>query len=589
MRLGSRSLLLVLLAGMVPASSSSAARQAGPDAPHVVYSTYLGTSNFEGVADIAVASDGSIVLLLSSQPNSTVMRLSADGKTVLGQRTIRGGVAGAMALGPDGAIYVVGQAQDGLLETVRPFQASAHGLLQGFVAKVSADAKQLLFCSYLGGSRSDGVTEDAANDVAVDDDGLMYVAGKTQGSNNDFPVVNPTQATYGGGYTDGFLSVIDADAGSLVFSTYVGEEGDDDLKTLTVDPQTKTIVTGGSTILPEAARGATPCETARTRLGLWQRSGLGTIWDEVLLSDMCVEQLKLDAAIEAFHRRLDENDNRRAWLFLMPLYGPLNDPDSLHGSVPEAPQRGGVSSMNLELSVYDEQLNLVRKTTFGGPADEYPKSIAIDETRGIAYVIGEADGVGLPTVSAFQPAYGGGGADSFVAAFDLTTLQPLFVSYLGGSGIDYPGSIALDADGNILLGGSTSSADFPLTADATQSHSAGLSDGFFTKISPLGDIVPDFGLSVDPSTLTVARGASGTITVNVGRTGGFDGKVTVKAPDTKAIKVKLTPPSASTDGASVTFKVKVKKKAAAGTADLVFTGTDANGKARTATLSLTVQ
>src|SRR3954470_11974101 len=138
--------LFALLAGLLlPVSPASYARQAGPAAPHIVYSSYVGTSNFDHVADIAVASVGSVVLVLVSLPSSTVMRLSADGKTVLGQRTIKGCNAQAMALGPDGSVYVVGQTQSGILETVRPFQASAHGEFQGFVAKVSADAKQLLF------------------------------------------------------------------------------------------------------------------------------------------------------------------------------------------------------------------------------------------------------------------------------------------------------------------------------------------------------------------------------------------------------------------------------------------------------------
>ncbi len=585
MKLVSRLALLVFLAGVLPAPHASYARQAGPDTPHIVYSSYLGTSNFDGVADVAVAPDGSIVLVLVSQPDSTVMRLGADGKTMLGKRTIHGGSAEALALGSDGAIYVVGQAREGLLETVRPFQASAKGLLQGFVAKVSADAKQLLFCSYLGGSRSDGVTQDIANDVAVDDAGLMYVVGKTQGSNNDFPVVNPTQATYGGGYSDGFVSIVDANAGSLVFSTYYGEQDDDTLTSCSVDLRDQTFSTVGYVLPGSDSRGGDtfPCPVALEEVAKWEHELGENDADILRVKKYCTDNPKgrIDSVL------VDDISDAGLLVSAVRLE---NEYPGNGKSVSEGGNRPqGTVSSNIRISVYDDQLELLRTRVFGGPAAEYPGRLVVDGVRGIIYVIGESDGVGLQTINAFQPTYGGGGSDCFVAAFDLATLQPVFSSYIGGSKDDYPNSIALDAEGNILLAGFTDSADFPLTADAAQPRIVGLTDGFLTKVSALGDLVPDFGITVDPATVTAARGDSGTITVNIARTGGFDGKVTVTAPDTKALKVKLTPASTSTNGDSVTVKYKVKKKATLGAHDLVFTARDENGRERTATLSLTIQ
>ena len=100
---------------------------------------------------------------------------------------------------------------------------------------------------------------------------------------------------------------------------------------------------------------------------------------------------------------------------------------------------------------------------------------------------------------------------------------------------------------------------------------------------------PDFSLAIDPPAIAVSRKEKGTIPVTIGRVAGFSGNVTVNAPDTKAIKVKLTPASLSTTGSGVTFDFKVKKKAAAGVYELVFTGRDAEGRTRTATLVMTVQ
>jgi hypothetical protein len=100
---------------------------------------------------------------------------------------------------------------------------------------------------------------------------------------------------------------------------------------------------------------------------------------------------------------------------------------------------------------------------------------------------------------------------------------------------------------------------------------------------------PDFALAIDPAGITVNRKQKGSIPVAIERVAGFTGSVTVTAPDTRAIKVKLTPGSQATMGAGVTFDFKVKKKAALGAYDLVFTGRDAEGRERSATLTMTVQ
>lgn len=104
-----------------------------------------------------------------------------------------------------------------------------------------------------------------------------------------------------------------------------------------------------------------------------------------------------------------------------------------------------------------------------------------------------------------------------------------------------------------------------------------------------GNPVSDFKLSVNPVSLTIPRGKSGQFSVNIERTGGFTGNVTVVAPDTKQIKAKLTPPSQSTNGATASFNIKVKTKASLGSQSLVFTGKDDSGRIRTATLTLVIQ
>ncbi len=99
---------------------------------------------------------------------------------------------------------------------------------------------------------------------------------------------------------------------------------------------------------------------------------------------------------------------------------------------------------------------------------------------------------------------------------------------------------------------------------------------------------PDYTLAFQPETISVTRGQKGQITVNVRRTGGFAESVTITAPNTSALKIKISPAQQSTTGTAANFNFTIKKKAATGTQRLIFTGKDASGKVREAVLQMIV-
>ena len=71
---------------------------------------------------------------------------------------------------------------------------------------------------------------------------------------------------------------------------------------------------------------------------------------------------------------------------------------------------------------------------------------------------------------------------AYVAELSASGNQLLFSSYLEGSSYDAATAIAVDASGNIYVGGQTRSPDFPATGNAVMSGTKGL-DGFVTEIS----------------------------------------------------------------------------------------------------------
>jgi hypothetical protein len=102
-------------------------------------------------------------------------------------------------------------------------------------------------------------------------------------------------------------------------------------------------------------------------------------------------------------------------------------------------------------------------------------------------------------------------------------------------------------------------------------------------------IAPDFALAFNPDRLSAKRGEKGQLTANIVRIGGFAGNVAVSVPDTKELKIKLTPATQSSTGGNVIFKFSIKKKAPVGPKQLIFTGKDDSGRTRTGTLILIVE
>ncbi len=126
-------------------------------------------------------------------------------------------------------------------------------------------------------------------------------------------------------------------------------------------------------------------------------------------------------------------------------------------------------------------------------------------------------------------------------------------------------------------------SSFTVTVRGT-SGSLNHSTNFTARVSG-----PDFTLAFDPPSITSERGRTVKSTLNINRVGGFNGNVTVTAPDTGDIKVKVKPGETSTTDSSISFKFKIKGSGPTGTQRLVFTGKDDSGRQRTATLTLVLQ
>ena len=156
------------------------------------------------------------------------------------------------------------------------------------------------------------------------------------------------------------------------------------------------------------------------------------------------------------------------------------------------------------------------------------------------------------------------------------TFDPLFPRDLSNNpGFSTHARLAIDPNNNVIVQWSDDS-----TAE---------SDLFTAGIGGSPAVPPAFALLPRSPAVSVHRGSKVQIPVYIDRIGGFSDTVTVAAPDTSALKILMSPATLSTTCCSVTFDLKIKKRAPLGPHQLTFTGTDSHGTVVTGSASIQIE
>lgn len=334
---------------------------------------------------------------------------------------------------------------------------------QSIVNALSPHGSPILFGTFLGGELSD-----YAYEIVTDGNGQVYVAGTT--SSPIFPAPNYDQ--HG---VDVFYGALAADGASMDYIVHVNPTAlnqVDDGYGIAIDSNGNIYVTGQaqSDDFPTTSGAYDESYNGNGDAFLMKIDPAGNLLFSTFLGGSDVDTAR-DVIV-------DNNDNPyvvgSSWStdFIPTTIGPLGQRDifalrvSQDGSaVAEAVLIGGAGQEEARFAVWQGESLLItgwtRSTNFPTTASAY------DQTHN-------------------------GGADVFGLKLDLEMPALLYSSYLGGASDDFGYGLVMDSAGNAHFTGSTSSTNFPTTANSWDNTlNDGInnidSDAFWAKLSANGN------------------------------------------------------------------------------------------------------
>ncbi len=395
-----------------------------------------------------------------------------------------------------------------------------------FVAKLNPAGTQLIYSTYLGGSR-----DDAGAAIAIDGAGNAYVTGSTISPN--FPTTAGAYQTVFAGLGgqaaspdcgdtpgfdtgDAFVAKINPTGSSLVFATYVGGKSDDAGMAIAIDSMQNVYLAGAtlSTDFPTTNGAFQTAFHGTDSQNEFFHTGDGFLTKLNSTGSALVYSTYLGGSGDDLITSLVVDNTGTAY-----VAGSTSSPDFPVTSGAVQSKYGGYAILPFSIAflvgdAFVTRLNaagtgLLYSTYYGGSQNDSGTAIAVDSS-GLIYLAGATDSNNFfITRNATQITFGGQGGqfgyydegDAFLAVIDPNSTTPVFSTFYGGNLDDGFGSAILDGKGNIWLTGNTLSTNLPLTPNAFQK----------TSVSPpntLGGEAMVVQISGFVSTISLLNGAS---------------------------------------------------------------------------------
>ena len=295
----------------------------------------------------------------------------------------------------------------------------------------------------------------------------------------NYPTTNGAFDTTHNGKSDVFITKLSPTGSSLIYSTFIGGSGDDIGNSVAIDSSVNIYISGwteDSTIdYPATSEAYDPTHNGDIDVFVTKLNSAGSSLVYSTFLGGSGWDYGSDIAI-------DPNNNAC-------INGHTEDHINNFPITNNAYDR----SNNGKTDVFVTKLNsagssLVYSTFLGGSDDDYGSSLVVD-LSGNVYITGltiESTPC-YPTTSGAYDTTHNGAIDVFVTKLNSAGSSLVYSTFIGGSGWDYGGSIAIDSSRNAYVIGTTESGiDFPITNGSFDLTHNGDWDVFITKLNSVG-------------------------------------------------------------------------------------------------------
>ena len=351
-----------------------------------------------------------------------------------------------------GCVYVSGSTNsDDFPVTSGAFDVSYNGGYDAYVLKLNANGSALEHSTYIGGKADEDSEYEEPNRIAVDGNGCVFLAGRT--NSTDFPTTEGVVSTnHSGGNYDAYVLKVSADGSSLEYSSYLGGDGNDKAFCIAIDTGGQAHV-GGSTHSKDfpTTSGALKTTTGNEVDGfLVKLNASGTSFGYSTYiggrySDI-VTGIDIDNKGRAVIAGTTNSDN-------FPVTSGAYD-TSINGVT------------DLFVSTLDASgSSMVASTFIGGGLNDECKDMALDANDD-PFLTGHTWSTDFPTTEGAFNRTKSGRIDLLVTKLDSNLSDLIYSTYIGSSRHSFARGLDVDGDGFPVVTGSTYEDDFPTTPGA---------------------------------------------------------------------------------------------------------------------------
>ena len=372
----------------------------------------------------------------------------------------------AIAVDADRCAYLAGITDGGALPTTEgAFQAAPRGDADSFVAKLSEDGGQLLYCTYFGGTGTDTI-----HGIAVDRAGRACIGGVT--TSLDLPtttgVLQPAHDPPTEPGENGFVAKLDPNGSGLAYCTYLGR-GSGGIAGLAMDASGCAYVTGWTYAkdFPTMPGPATPFRLIAAFVAKVNASGTKLVYSRVVPG--------------AIGRAVAVDPTGCACVAGTAGDDLLTTAGACQGAFGGGDGWGGKG--DAWVARIGRSGALLYSTYLGGGDGDGAYTVAVDAS-GNAFVAGSTERADFPVTAGTLPGttkpYGSNG---WVAKVNAAGSHLLYSTYLGATGEKYPSGIALRPSGSVCLVGHAASTDLPSIPNDAPDAGSG---AFVATLNPSG-------------------------------------------------------------------------------------------------------